>query len=209
MIVNDPSLVMLAFRQAHGRARTPAQRRAVNRAYNAWAEGLNAPASGSVASTAAVACANEYGIYGLFVEGLADVAATVAAVGAEDAAGRELTSNEDWFVDQVRDMVAARVEDYEKVVAWIQSQATIGTPVYNAAISTAQAVRDTVLAAQQQALDAARDVADRAAQAAEKMTADVTRPAQQAVGTGKVVAVGLLALAGFWLWSQSQPRSKG
>lgn len=206
MIVNDPSLVMLAFRQAHRRARTPRARRAVSRAYNTWAEGLQGPASGSVASTAAMACANEYGVEGLFLAGVADVAAAAAAAAVEDDAGRDLNQTEQAFVEAVAQQAAARAADSDASwSAWLNSLVSkTSAEAHKAAVNAAAAVRDTVLAAQRQALEAATDVAEMVTQPAR----DLGAASKTAATTGTVVAVGLLALGGFWLWSQQGSKSR-
>lgn len=204
MIVNDPSLVMLAFRQAHRRARTPRARRAVSRAYNTWAEGLQGPASGSVASTAAMACANEYGVEGLFLAGVADVAAAVATTAVEDDTGRELDQAEQAFVETAAQQATARATDSDASwSAWVQSLVgKASTEAYNAAVTAATAVRDAALAAQQQALDAAKDAAVEVTELVTAPARDLGAASKTAATTGTIVAVGLLALGGLWLWNQ-------
>lgn len=214
MIVNDPSLVMIAFKQAHRYARTPGARRRVARAYNDWSQtaGIGGASVGAAAGTFvgnAVGCACRHNVQGLLLAGVGDVTAAQVQANAEASAGRPLTPAEEQVVEQAVAIAQAPQVTDESMYEWIRQHAPT-TIAYNAAVQAASDMRTAMGETATAAKDAVLEVSKQSAENVVTVLKPLTAPAERLVDTmdrgqksGEKIAwalvIGGIGLGALWI----------
>lgn len=194
-IVYDPSLVMLAFRQARYRAAgSPRTQRAVEKAAVRWHDDATpAMVSGGLPNHvgAAVGCAARYGVGALFLAAVGDVAAVEAEAQAEAELGRELSNEEKKTIEQAVMFAQAGVKD-EPLYEWVRQQMPT-TALVDAAMNAARSSRDAVLAAPNDARKAVQEFLKEQSENAARVLKEGANLVDKTLEPGKDVLKALTA----------------
>lgn len=206
MIVNDPSLVMLAFRQAHSCARSPAQRRAIARASTVWRDTPEVGGANGVQT--AVGCACRFGVGALFLAAVGDVVEAEAEAQVEAKTGAPIDPQAEKTIEQAVALTQAGADE-PSVLAWLQAHSP-NKAVYDAGVQAATAMREALVSSARESAQAVAEQARENLTLIMKPADTIAKSVADAQKDGAKIAltlvVGGLALGAFWIYTQSPTR---